>query len=94
MASYSDDFASTTEGLGSFFGNRSLTLHFANTTRLTCANFTLLGNSAGGTGGGENTTATGTSSSAPEQFTGVGALSFSAAPMLYLVTVGALAVAL
>ncbi|PSS27887.1 hypothetical protein M430DRAFT_72970, partial [Amorphotheca resinae ATCC 22711] len=40
--SYTDDYASTLAGLGSFFGNRSVVLHFANTTRITCANFTLV----------------------------------------------------
>lgn len=92
-ASYSDDFASTVSGLGSFFGNRSLTLHFGNATRITCANFTLLGGNVGGTGS-ENSTASATSSSGPAQFTGLGAASFSVAPMLYLLTVGALALAL
>jgi len=38
-AEYVDPFASLVPGLGSFFGNRSITLHFANTTRLTCANW-------------------------------------------------------
>lgn len=38
-ASYVDYFASTVDGLGSFFGNRSIVLHLANSTRITCANF-------------------------------------------------------
>jgi hypothetical protein len=67
-----------------------LTLHFGNATRITCANFTLLGESVGGTGG-ESTTANATSSAGPAQFTGLGAVSFSMTPMLYLVTVAALA---
>lgn len=37
--SYVDLYASTKEGLGSFFGNRSIVFHFANKTRITCANF-------------------------------------------------------
>ncbi|TAQ83565.1 hypothetical protein B7494_g8113 [Chlorociboria aeruginascens] len=67
--SYTDYFASTEEGLGSFFGNRSITLHYANTTRLTCANFTLqpatTASNSSGTG-----SATGTASSKPLQYTG------------------------
>jgi hypothetical protein len=89
IASYSDDFASTVPGLGSFFGNRSLTLHFGNATRITCANFTLLGNSAGGTGGEANTTANATSTAVPARFTGLGAVSVSVAPILYFATIAA-----
>lgn len=40
-AEYLDLYASTKQGLGSFFGNRSIVVHTANTTRLNCANFTL-----------------------------------------------------
>jgi hypothetical protein len=38
-ASYVDLFTSTLEGLGSFFGNRSIVFHYANKTRVSCANF-------------------------------------------------------
>jgi len=38
-ARYHDNFASTKDGLGSFFGNRSFVLHFPNKTRIACANF-------------------------------------------------------
>lgn len=38
-ATYTDLFASTQEGLGAFFGNRSLVFHYANKTRISCANF-------------------------------------------------------
>jgi len=31
------------EGLGAFFGNRSFVVHFANTTRIACANFSYIG---------------------------------------------------
>ncbi|KAI9887876.1 MAG: hypothetical protein M1823_000264 [Watsoniomyces obsoletus] len=41
-ASYIDLYASTKSGIGAFFGNRSIVLHTFNTTRLTCANFTLV----------------------------------------------------
>lgn len=46
-ASYVDDFASTTMGIGAFLGNRSFVIHNVNKTRLTCANFTLLQSSDG-----------------------------------------------
>lgn len=41
-ASYIDLYASTKEGIGAFFGNRSIVIHYANKTRLTCANFAKL----------------------------------------------------
>jgi len=66
-ASYHDNFASTVEGLGSFFGNRSITVHFANKTRITCANFALVGTTVGGSNG---TTPNATSTGGPTQFTG------------------------
>ncbi|KAF2093042.1 Cu,Zn superoxide dismutase-like protein, partial [Rhizodiscina lignyota] len=40
--SYTDLYTSLQQGKGAFFGNRSITIHFANTTRITCANFTLI----------------------------------------------------
>jgi len=46
QASYVDLYTSTLPGVGSFFGNRSIVIHSTNTTRLTCANFTMVaGNS-------------------------------------------------
>ncbi|KAI1267101.1 superoxide dismutase [Xylariaceae sp. FL1019] len=36
---FHDDFTSMQEGPGSYFLNRSLVVHFANKTRITCANF-------------------------------------------------------
>jgi hypothetical protein len=41
-ASYTDEYASTLKGSRAFFGNGSITLHFANKTRITCANFTMV----------------------------------------------------
>lgn len=38
---YYDLYASTKDGIGAFFGNRSIVVHAFNTTRLNCANFTL-----------------------------------------------------
>ncbi|KAK4186135.1 superoxide dismutase [Podospora australis] len=37
---YTEYYASTLEGLGAFFGNRSIVFHYPNSTRITCANFT------------------------------------------------------
>ncbi|KAH6898636.1 superoxide dismutase [Thelonectria olida] len=44
-AHYLDLYASTKEGIGAFFGNRSIVIHYANKTRLTCANFVMTGGS-------------------------------------------------
>ncbi|KAK3670030.1 Cell surface superoxide dismutase [Cu-Zn] 4 [Recurvomyces mirabilis] len=55
--SYLDPYISTQPNTSAFVGNRSLVIHFANLTRLTCANFTIPGSSsvsggqAGGNGG-------------------------------------------
>ncbi|KAH7328717.1 superoxide dismutase [Stachybotrys elegans] len=38
-ATYTDPYVSLEEGVGAFFGNRSFVIHYANSTRLTCANF-------------------------------------------------------
>jgi hypothetical protein len=37
--SYVDLYASTVEGIGAFFGNRSIVVHYPNKTRITCASF-------------------------------------------------------
>lgn len=42
QTSYLDLYTSTVAGSSSFFGNRSVVVHTSNTTRLTCANFTLV----------------------------------------------------
>lgn len=60
-ATFTDDFASTRPGLGAFLGNRSIVLHFANTTRITCANFEAVGSSCGG-GSGESPSSSSSSS--------------------------------
>ncbi|KAF2088705.1 Cu,Zn superoxide dismutase-like protein, partial [Saccharata proteae CBS 121410] len=39
-ASYVDNYVALKPGVGDFFGNRSIVVHFANKTRITCANFT------------------------------------------------------
>lgn len=38
-ASYVDLYASTQEGIGAFFGNRSIVVHAADKSRIACANF-------------------------------------------------------
>jgi hypothetical protein len=38
-ATYVDLYASTLEGIGAFFGNRSIVFHHPNKTRISCANF-------------------------------------------------------
>ncbi|KAN0122443.1 Superoxide dismutase, copper/zinc binding domain containing protein [Hyaloscypha variabilis] len=81
VANYVDDYPSTLPGIGAFFGNRSITVHFANKTRITCANFELAGTSVGGTA---NATASSTSST-PAQFTGDGTR--NAVSMLTLMTI-------
>ncbi|KIW06807.1 uncharacterized protein PV09_02487 [Verruconis gallopava] len=41
-ASFTDPYVSLKEGVGAFFGNRSFVLHFANTSRIACGNFSAL----------------------------------------------------
>ena len=65
QTSYLDLFTSTQQGPASFFGNRSVVIHTANTTRLTCANFQLVSSGSNATtsstGGGAGGSPTGTS---------------------------------
>lgn len=37
--SYTELYASTLDGIGAFFGNRSIVFHYPNKTRITCASF-------------------------------------------------------
>jgi hypothetical protein len=106
-ASYKDEFASTVEGIGAFFGNRSITLHFANKTRLTCANFTMTGTTGfNGTGGNSSSsysatataTATATTlspvtqtSTPPLQFSGLAVA--GSAPVSLAALMGAMGIA-
>ncbi|KAI0445966.1 superoxide dismutase [Xylaria telfairii] len=48
-AKFHDNFTAMSEGPGSYFLNRSLVVHFANKTRITCANFAVLDCPANGT---------------------------------------------
>lgn len=74
--SYVDLYASTKEGIGAFFGNRSIVFHTANTTRLNCANFTLLDDSATNATHGPSVTTMPENRTSPAVFTGVAATSF------------------
>ncbi|CZS91195.1 related to cytosolic Cu/Zn superoxide dismutase [Rhynchosporium agropyri] len=55
--SYNDEYASTVPGSPAFFGNRSFVIHFANKTRITCANFVLASNSTASRAKPKNTRA-------------------------------------
>jgi len=88
-ATYIDAFASTLPGNPAFFGNRSFVLHFANKTRISCANFTVLSSTVGGGYGGYNTTPTGVP---PAQFTG--GVGKTAAPVMMMAVAGLFALAL
>ncbi|KAL2015889.1 hypothetical protein VTK56DRAFT_4651 [Thermocarpiscus australiensis] len=44
--SYVELYASTLEGIGAFFGNRSIAIHYPNKTRITCASFVKVKGSA------------------------------------------------
>ncbi|KAJ9668557.1 hypothetical protein H2201_001199 [Coniosporium apollinis] len=55
---YTDLYASLVPGLGSFFGNRSVVVHFSNKTRITCANFQIIGHGAVPSGSPNGTNAT------------------------------------
>ncbi|KAK4695248.1 hypothetical protein P7C71_g2473, partial [Lecanoromycetidae sp. Uapishka_2] len=67
QAAYLDLYVSTEAGLGSFLGNRSINIHTSNTTRLTCANFTLTSGSATNS---SNTTLTSSPTPTAATFTG------------------------
>ncbi|QDS74239.1 hypothetical protein FKW77_002816 [Venturia effusa] len=43
MATFFDPYVSLKEGMGAFFGNRSFVVHFANKSRIACANFENIG---------------------------------------------------
>ncbi|KEQ72128.1 Cu,Zn superoxide dismutase-like protein, partial [Aureobasidium namibiae CBS 147.97] len=60
-ATYVDKYVSTVAGDGAFMGNRSIVIHFANKTRIACANFVDYTN---GTSGANVSTSTNGSSSA------------------------------
>lgn len=55
--SYLELYTSTASGPASFFGNRSVVIHSANATRLTCASFQITGSNSSVPG--SNTTTSG-----------------------------------
>jgi hypothetical protein len=42
QSSYTDEYLSLVPGTPAYFGNRSIVVHYANKTRITCANFTTI----------------------------------------------------
>lgn len=42
LSRYLDRYAALVPGIGAFFGNRSIVFHYANKTRISCANFSLV----------------------------------------------------
>lgn len=81
-ATYTDNFASLKEGIGAFFGNRSLVFHFGNKTRITCANFEPVnaGNTCSGTGS-PSSTASSTGTAAPTSQPTGGATTTTGSPI-------------
>ncbi|KKY28637.1 putative superoxide dismutase [Phaeomoniella chlamydospora] len=58
QTAYLDLYTTTTKGIGAFFGNRSIVIHSANKTRLTCANFTLVSSGSPSTNASSTTSST------------------------------------
>lgn len=46
---YLDLYSATVPGIGAFFGNRSVVIHYPNKTRITCANFKLVADAGSAT---------------------------------------------
>ena len=67
-ATYVDKYASLKPGIGAYFGNRSFVLHFANKTRISCANFLVI---AAGTPHPEDCTSTKTNTTTPKPTGGI-----------------------
>ncbi|EFR01558.1 cu-Zn superoxide dismutase [Nannizzia gypsea CBS 118893] len=72
MAKYHELYVATQQGLGTFFGNRSIVIHAKNGTRLTCANFALVDHSGCSTGTMPRPTGTGVMSTRIPTGTGIG----------------------
>lgn len=78
VAQYSDAFLSTDPSSPAFFGDKSVVIHTENTTRITCANFMMMGGSGMSNGTKTNGTSMGngtssgspTMSSMPASYTG------------------------
>ncbi|KAF2773124.1 Cu,Zn superoxide dismutase-like protein [Teratosphaeria nubilosa] len=69
---YTDYFLSTNSNSSAFFGDLSVVIHTENTTRITCANFTLVESSSNASSTSGNTSATGvaTGAATPSTYTG------------------------
>lgn len=67
--SFVDPYLSVQQGSPGFFGGLGFVLHSGNTTRLTCANFELVGGAGNGTTGGNGTSPSQTGAM-PPAFTG------------------------
>lgn len=82
-ASYSDAYLSTRTGDPSFVGDKSIVIHSGNTTRITCANFVMMGMGVGNGTMGAGASATGTgampSYSVPVQTGAAAALGYGVA---------------
>lgn len=80
MAQYADPFLSTDPSSPAFFGDKSVVIHTSNTTRITCANFMMMGGSGSGMGngtmmpngtsGGNGTSPSSPTMSSPPAYTG------------------------
>ncbi|KAK3673190.1 hypothetical protein LTR78_007030 [Recurvomyces mirabilis] len=70
VAQYTDAFLSTDPSSTAFFGDKSIVIHSSNTTRLTCANFKMMGGAANGTSSTNSSSPTPSSSVTP--YTGAG----------------------
>ena len=68
--SYVDLYASTAEGLGAFFGNRSIVFHYPNKTRITCASFGKVDGGASLPGSSSSSTESSTASAGPTGIAG------------------------
>ncbi|KAI4861299.1 superoxide dismutase [Hypoxylon rubiginosum] len=75
-AKYNDPYTSLVEGAGAYIANRSVVFHFANKTRISCANFSVLSTNGtlpasptsyptGGSGSGSSTSTPSPSSTVP-----------------------------
>jgi hypothetical protein len=62
-ANYTDKFVSLIPGTPAFFGNRSIVLHYANKTRIACANFHQVEHNSTSSGNGTYTSSGGPTSS-------------------------------
>lgn len=90
--SFVDPYLSVVNGSAGFFGGLGFVLHSANTTRITCANFEVVGGASGGNGSTSGN-ASATMTGATPQFTGgvarigaagVGAVGVAAVALLLL----------